>query len=195
MLEGPFSCDLKKPRGSGLPTGWGHRASYSILSYTFVRAFLASHDRMDVESETSDLVRWIRTNRAFFTRVTVLESNAKSLWHPVLTYRYPTQVWIRRYYTDASLDKSRAHFEEVARTNMRLMCLDAGPECRIGWAAPGARLLDEMFLIPGCNRPVVLRRRGERKYQLIRDAIAIGAIKGEVWKKASANRVQRIEII
>jgi len=40
--------------------------------------------------------------------------------------------------------------ETSASLNMRLMCLD-NATFGIGWAALGARLNDEVFLIPGCD--------------------------------------------
>jgi hypothetical protein len=71
------------------------------------------------------------------------------------------------------------HMEWRARDDMRTMCLDAGPRWRIGWAAKGAWLNDEVFLIPGCSSPVILRKNEDGRHQVVGDAIVLGAMKSE----------------
>lgn len=83
----------------------------------------------------------------------------------------------------------------MVKSNMRLMCLDDGPEHRIGWAAPTARLHDEVFLIPGCNVPVILRCVEPGKYQLTGDAIVPGAMKNEIWRNIKSEDLMNIEIV
>jgi hypothetical protein len=85
--------------------------------------------------------------------------------------------------------------KKMASKHMRLMCL-SDASFGIGWAAPGARLQDEVFLIPGCSMPIILRQHGtNRRYKLMGDSIVIPAMKNEIWKKIKQADVVKIEII
>jgi hypothetical protein len=82
----------------------------------------------------------------------------------------------------------------MASDNMRLMALD-NASFGIGWAALGGRLHDEIFLIPGCSTPVILRRHeADGQYKLGGDALVIGAIKSEVWRNTTAADLVDIEL-
>lgn len=83
----------------------------------------------------------------------------------------------------------------MAEQDMLLMCLD-DDKFGIGWAAKGARLDDEIFLIPGCSVPVILRRAETNgQYRMVGDAIVIGAMEGEVWEEVRPDDLCQIEII
>ena len=163
------------------------------LDYSFTRAFLESHDTGDEEHQHDKLLQWIRANRNFYTGDLSLSSAAKRLWHPFWTRGiFAFDFWLL-------IDRDRELFREdmsmIARTDMRLMGLDSHFPHRMGWAAPAARLYDEVFLIPGCRSPAILRPTTDGKYRLVGDAIVIGAMMGEVWKDVTAEQLQHIEIV
>jgi hypothetical protein len=82
----------------------------------------------------------------------------------------------------------------MASTTMRLVALD-NASFGIGWAALGARLRDEIFLIPGCSSPVILRQHeADGQYKPVADAIVIGAMKNEVWENTTAADLVDIEL-
>jgi hypothetical protein len=166
---------------------------FNIEGYCYLRAFLASHGEVDPDHEYGDLQRWICGNRTFFVGVDSLEECAKDLRHPLLLYGpLAHKIW-------RELDEFRLglfqHMEWRARDDMRMMCLDAGPKWRIGWAAKGAWLNDEVFLIPGCSSPLILRKNENGRYQVVGDAIVHGAMKSEYWGTLKAEDVQHIEIV
>jgi hypothetical protein len=85
-------------------------------------------------------------------------------------------------------------FVEMAELNMRLMCLDSEVGYHSGWAAIGARLYDEVFSIPGCGSPVILRLNGQGQYRLIGHAIVLGIMDNELWLKTKPEDLVQIEI-
>ena len=84
-------------------------------------------------------------------------------------------------------------FRRMAEMNMRLMCLD-DQSFGIGWAALGSRLYDEVFLLPGCSVPVILRRKADGKYEFVGDAIVIGAMENEIWGETTSEDLVQVEI-
>ena len=80
----------------------------------------------------------------------------------------------------------------MARTGMRLMSLD-GKNVGMGWAAYDARLHDQVFLIPGCTVPVILRQGQDGTYQLIGDAQIHGA--DRVWEETRVRGLKTIKIV
>ena len=183
------------PRSSSFRSTYVH--TRAVHGYSFVKAFSSSHGSPDPEMIHSDLVRWICGNRTFFTGANTLAENATRLSHPFLMHGWNAWSWT---YWDNGYWGNEARWvwqrmDRTARLDMRLMCLDEGPECKIGWAAKGARLHDEVFLIPGCSSPVILRKRPDAKYEVVGDAIVTGAMSGELWEKLRSEHVQNIEIV
>ncbi|CAN9215725.1 unnamed protein product [Alternaria alternata] len=169
----------------------------AVHGYSFVKSFSSSHGLPDPEMIHSDLVRWICGNRAFFTGANTLAENATQLRHPFLRHGWNAWSWTywdNRYWGNEAR-RVWGRMDRTARLDMRLMCLDQGPEYKIGWAAKGGRLHDEVFLIPGCSSPVILRKRPDAKYEVVGDAIVTGAMQGELWEKLRLEHVQDIEIV
>jgi hypothetical protein len=80
----------------------------------------------------------------------------------------------------------------VERINERLMLLD-NEDFGIGWAAYNAQLHDEVFLIPDCSVPVILRQRQDDTYHLVGDADLVGT--KEVWEKTKAEDLMNVKIV
>ncbi|KAH8731191.1 hypothetical protein GQ44DRAFT_699505, partial [Phaeosphaeriaceae sp. PMI808] len=164
----------------------------STLGYSFVKVFLQSHGTEDPESPHNDFVRWICRNRAFFVGTHSLAECAKQLRHPVLTYKF--KAWNPRFAGQAALHCFRESMERMGKTNLRLLCLDDGTHFRMGWAVNAARLYDEVFMIPGCSRPIILRRNEQGQYRLIGDALINGIAPDQTWSSTRADQLQHIEI-
>ena len=166
---------------------------YGFLGYSFVCAFLASHGTLDTEYLHTDLVRWICRNRSFFSGAHSMEDHAKMLKHPF--FMFGISAFHTKYAAKGYLESIWGGMERLAKTDMRLMCLDSYLKFRIGWAAAGAQLHDQVFLIPGCSVPIVLRQTDDGRYRLVGDAIVIGAMENEVWGVTKAEDFQQIEIV
>jgi hypothetical protein len=167
--------------------------AWGIEGYCYLRVFLASHGDPDPAHQYGDLQIWICGNRTFFVGVDSLEECAKALRHPLLLYgplAYKTWELSESHHLGLF-----QHMMWRAQYDMRMMCLDAGPKWRIGWAAKGAWLNDEVFLIPGCSSPVILRKNEDGRYQVIGDAIVHGTMKSEYWGTLKAEDIQHIEVI
>jgi hypothetical protein len=166
----------------------------AVHGYSFVAVFNPSHGSQGADYVHRDLVDWLCGNRTFFTGAHTMEYHAKKQPHPF--FSHCLSMWGPEYYNDLALfDVVWTRFIDMAKSNMRLMCLDDGPEHRIGWAAPTARLYDEVFLVPGCNVPVILRCVEPGKYQLTGDAIVPGAMKNELWKNIKSEDLMNVEIV
>jgi hypothetical protein len=169
----------------------------AIHGYSFVKSFLPSHGSPDPEMIHSELVRWICGNRSFFTGASTLAESAKRLRHPFLMHGWNvlSSTYLNLRFWENGAGRVWERMGRMARLDMRLMCLDDGPQYKIGWAAKGARLHDEVFLIPGCSSPAILRKRPDAKYEVVGDAIVTGAMQGELWEKLRSEHVQSIEIV
>jgi hypothetical protein len=192
MLEELYTPN-PKPSSLGLS---GTRMC-TVHGHSFVKSFLPSHGSPDPEMLHGELVRWICANRAFFTGASTLAESATRLRHPFLMYGWNAwnrTYWDNRFWGNEAILVWRK-MSMMAKLDMRLMCLDGGPEYQIGWAAKGARLHDEVFLIPGCSSPAILRKRPDAKYEVVGDAIVTGAMQGELWEKLRSEHVQNIEIV
>lgn len=166
------------------------------LGYSFLCVFLASHDSTHIDGKclNDGLLRWIRGNKRFFTGAKYLEDHAKALRHPFwysgpafLTYDYVKPI-------DLETDDIWGRFNRIAKWDMRLMCMDTSQEYGIGWACVVARLHDEVFLLPDCSTPIILRLQNDGKYEMIGDAIVIGAMNDEVWGATRPEDLTHVEI-
>ena len=167
---------------------------FAVHGYSFVAVFNPSHGSQGADYVHRDLVDWLCGNRTFFTGAHTMGYHAKKQPHPLFSHRL--NMWGPEYHNGpACFDVVWTRFVDMVKSNMRLMCLDDGPEHRIGWAAPTARLHDEVFLIPGCNVPVILRCVEPGKYQLTGDAIVPGAMKNEIWRNIKSEDLMNIEIV
>ncbi|RYN16358.1 hypothetical protein AA0115_g12413 [Alternaria tenuissima] len=192
MLEILYTPNAKP---SSLRTA--HKRMCAVHGHSFVKSFLPSYGSPDPEMQHSELVTWISANRAFFTGASTLAESATQLRHPLLMYGWNAWSWTywdNRFWGNEAILVWRK-MSMMAKLDMRLMCLDGGPEYQIGWAAKGARLHDEVFLIPGCSSPAILRKRPDAKYEVVGDAIVTGAMQGELWEKLRLEHVQDIEIV
>jgi hypothetical protein len=139
---------------------WGDR----IRGYSYTLAFLASHGEIDNEAPSSGLAKWIWGDRKFFTGGRYLEDHARALNTRVFSHALFFCGYLMWY--KAMVLSSNRYFDPMlglTETDIRLMCLD-NTKTSIGWAANQARLRDEVFLILGCNRPVILRKNQEGRY-------------------------------
>lgn len=155
--------------------------------YMFTHIFLRSHDHRDLEGSTlSQAALWVRANRSFVVGGSPIQEYAERLQHRWLFcgLHYFMAERLGKYKTapgyywwpDFEL------LEERAAENMRLICLDSD-KGRIHWAHLDADLDDEVFLIPGCRAPVILRRyEADGHYQVVGDAHIFGAMEGEIWE-------------
>jgi hypothetical protein len=159
----------------------------TLEAYRYVHAFLPSHGSYDPEVPGAELPRWLCANRRFFAGGRALEDHAKRLWPTI--FHCGLATWL---YEDERVFKGMI---DMAKRDMRLMCLDA-QAFGIGWAAKGADLGDEVFLLPGCSVPVILRKAGqEGRYSFFGDAIVIGAMENEVWGRLKPSDLCEVEII
>jgi hypothetical protein len=165
-------------------------SSLSILeAYCFVHAFLSEHAKSDPE-DPDKLQQWICANRQFFTGGATLQDHAKRLW-PIF-FHCGCAIWSQRKSSEPTVFHPLIR---MAQEDMRMICLD-DPKFGIGWATNGARLHDEVFLLPGCSVPVILRRmEQDRQYRLIGDAIVIGAMKNEIWSTLTPAETWQIQIV
>lgn len=165
-----------------------------IHGHSFVEAFKPSHGLQGADYVYRGFVNWLCGNRTFFTGAHTMEYHAEH--QPVPFFSYGLRIWNDEYAGHAACFKVVwTRFMDMAKSNMRLMCLDDGLEQKIGWAAPTARLHDEVFLIPGCSVPVILRCVGPGKFQLTGDAIVPGAMNNEIWENVKLQDLTNIKIV
>jgi hypothetical protein len=147
--------------------------------------------------DITQMARWLYRNRSFIGGDLSLEEHAKSLKHPIshegLILWHCTHVvsWMCR---TTSTEYWKKFVRKVVEDN-RLMCMAGKGNVKFGWAPKDARLYDEVFLIPGCSRPVLLRSTENGAYQLIGDAIVARAMNGEVWERLTPEDLQQIEVV
>lgn len=162
-----------------------------VETYCYTHAFHEAHGNCDPEDPGNEFSKWVCANRKFFVGGRFLQDHAKRLRHPIFYSFFGT------LHTDVVSWNQRPlfeHLERMASENMRLMCLDQA-SYGIGWAALGARIRDEVFLVPGCSSPVILRwHETKRQYKLVGDAIVIGAMYGEVWERNTPTDLVDIQI-
>ena len=92
-----------------------------------------------------------------------------------------------KVYKDDHNEGVAGAFCKVFRDGRRLMTTRRG---RVGWAHPSARPGDRIYLLEGCNLPVILAPCNEPFEQyltciLIGDAYVYGIMNGELWEQAS----------
>jgi hypothetical protein len=195
------TADLEKEFYKAVYTARPGREYYmkQVHGHSFVRAFDFSHGTRPANDRLKGMVDWLCSNRKFFTGAQTMENHAHpfSMRRTRLYLTYGLRILSTEYYReeDMSFNVVWNRFIEIAQSNMRLMCLDDGPRCGIGWAATPARLRDEVFLIPGCSVPVILRRVGQGQFQLVGDAIVPGAMNNEIWGQVQPNELLNIEIV
>ena len=160
-----------------------------VLSYAYLSAFHPDHNWSDTDEPLPGIVQWLCRNRDFVAAGRSLGEYAAELGHPA------RHIGLATWHLSVALNKS-VHWpmKRMAEANMRMMCLD-NAEFGIGWAALGARVYDEVFLVPGVSSPVVLRRREDGRYYFIGDAVVIGAMEGEVWKGVDGEELVKVEIV
>ena len=185
---------------------WYQRLSrfdyYKARGYSYVHAFAASHDTASGSHDdpSDDLLNWIRANRRFFTGSAPLQDHAARLRTP-LYLRNPIGAlpYLKPYQAFSLFDEYPWYaFERMIQCDMRLMGLESHAGSKvgaIGWAARGARLTDEVFLLQGCGMPVVLREVAGGKYECVGDAIVMGVMQGEISKTLKERHWREVEIV
>ncbi|KAF2662747.1 HET-domain-containing protein [Lophiostoma macrostomum CBS 122681] len=164
-----------------------------LREYIDIRALSLFALSKDLDSSfSSDQAKWIRGNRDFFTGVQTLHRHASeiSLLRCELSFNV-RHVWPynRRM---AKLWHKEDIMPYVLEKNMRLMLVDS-EEVGMGWAQQNAQLNDQVFVIPGCSVPVILRRRQDGTYHLIGDAFIPGA--DGLWKNTKAEDLVHVKIV
>jgi hypothetical protein len=167
-------------------------------AYSYLKVFSPGYDWGSSENgEMPQMTRWIYRNRRFMAGDLPLEEHAERLQHPI--FHQGLRAWHLRH-VGSWIDRATPTnywrgFESMAKTDTRLMCVAGKESLQFGWAPNGARLNDEVFLIPGCGSPALLRPSEKGAYQLIGDATVVGAMGGKAWKKLTPENLQQIEII
>ena len=70
-----------------------------------------------------------------------------------------------------------------------------GLETIIGLANPNALVNDEVFLLPGCSLPVILRRQPDGKtYEIVGEAFIPGASEGQLWDQRETYSLEEVQI-
>ncbi|OAL43472.1 hypothetical protein IQ07DRAFT_605791 [Pyrenochaeta sp. DS3sAY3a] len=183
MLRRDF-CYYEQLRSESEPTD--RPTPSSVEDFCFLQLFSPMHGDFDPDDIGNELHRWVSANRKFVFGERALQEHAENLW-PIF-FHCGIGIWFCRAHMFSPLLR-------MAKQDMRLMCLH-DHKFGIGWAAKGARLHDEVFLIPGCSFPVILRRaETDGQYLMVGDAIVIGAMKGEVWENVKSEDLCQIEII
>jgi hypothetical protein len=166
--------------------------------YSYLKVFTSVYGSgIEEDGEVTKMVRWIYRNRSFVAGDLPLEAHAARLKHPIsheglIAWHWRHVIsWIER---TTSADYWSA-FEHIAKKDMRLMCVIEKGNLQFGWAPNGARLYDEVFLIPGCSSPAILRSTKNGAYQFIGEAIVVGAMDGEAWERLTPEDFQQIEIV
>jgi hypothetical protein len=199
--------------------GWRH------ILFTYTHLFHTRHGRVETGDEPmSNFARWVCANRNFYASGACLQIHAGRIPHPFVYFWNVFKFQFARASTKpyfwfcgwayqclnlillvlssifhiivmpASWRDEYGRFSEMAEADMRLMCLDE-TSLGIGWAARSADLGDEVYLIPGCCVPVILRWNETKGfYQFIGDAIVVGAMFNEIWGKTKAEDLTNIEI-
>lgn len=163
-----------------------------IHDYSWVTIFRRSNLlNYDTETSQSNILRWLSSNRNFFAASHNLEKHVAKLWHPFFYCLFVVWQLLPMNKPPGWLFDD---LEKAASEDMRLMCLD-DDSFGIGWAVKHARLRDEVFLLPGCSRPVILHSTKHGKYKFIGDAIVGGIMRGELWKTTKQEHLTLVEIV
>lgn len=134
----------------------------SVHGHSFAQVFHPGYGPARIDHIDEANVRWVCGNRDFFTGAFTLGEHAAKLKHSLL--RYGLSAWHLTYWMRDYFDHIWGRLAHRFRQGLRLMCSDDGSTAYIGWAAAGAQLYDEIFFVPGCSRPVVLRTKEGGSY-------------------------------
>ena len=173
---------------------WQHRwitnSLATIQIYYYTHTFLENHGNYDSEDPGNGFV--LCANRMFFVGGRFLQDHAKRLHHPFF------YCGLDAWHVEAMTIRPGDLFyglKRMASRNISLIYLD-NASFGIGWAALGARIRDEVFLVSGSSIPIILRRHeADGQHRLVGDTIVIETMQNEVWQKITpADRVD-IEIL
>lgn len=81
----------------------------------------------------------------------------------------------------------------IVDEGLRLMSTHKGD---VGWAHPNANIRDEVFLIPGCSMPTILRPIPQQHgvYRIVGHAYVDGFMDGKAWSEAEPQEMVNIAI-
>ena len=195
-----------------------YRINENVYRYFMLCVFYNGVEVRDVKNQQTWYAQWISANQKFMFGGKILQQHAKEyksvIWNPMF--------WLDPRLSDVDANASGDHFfrpslsahelrdhqrlhrplKHIAEHNMRLMsismpCPETAEETvALGLANADARLGDEVFLLPGCSMPVILRRLGaDDEFKLVGEAIIPGVMKGERWTEYWDSAVSEVRII
>lgn len=147
--------------------------------------------------------RWIQENQQFKFGGRSLRDHAEGMTSVIRRKRL--WRWTRKLKDGARAnaghgelrkwERINAPLRKIAKQHMRLMSVSLDGRGILGLAHRGSREGDEIFLLPSCSVPVILRQESDtQRYRLIGDAILPGAMFGEIWGTSLMNKARSIEI-
>lgn len=213
-------CCPKIFRKSKLRTCEGRLLTAAHL-YFLARVFTLSHLVGDTEDGSGWFGKWLDANRLFLFQNKTLQQHGRNtrtrlgerqFWCATFAKApdppyFPRgwevsdqmnlilfSLWRRGISQCKTLYKP---LKDVAKQNRRLMSLRLlDRESVIGLANPDARLSDEVFLIPGCSMPVILRPQPDgQRYEVVGEAVIPGAMDGEIWHDRDNCKFTDVEIV
>jgi hypothetical protein len=163
-----------------------------ILTNLFAVTFRPSNPAgREKNCQAIAVVQWLNANKKFNAFGKSLEDHARGLGSLMWSNKR-VWGWLEVSWTDEDIiHTTLANIESEGLRLMTLASLDKN-EHGIGWAHPNALLGDEVFVIPGCTVPIILRQKGEEKsYCVVGDAIVCGVMDGKSQNHYASN----IEIV
>lgn len=165
---GPSSLAKELVLALGAAGYTGDEREFTVFGNGFIQLFDPQYGPESTDHIDISDVKWVCNNRNFFTGALTLGEHAAKLKHPVL--RHGFFAWHPSYMRKSVFDKIWTRFADPFRQGMRLTCFEHGQRAGIGWVAATSQLHDQIFHIPGCSKPIVLRRRPQGSYQVVGDA-------------------------
>ena len=142
---------------------------FAVFGHGYIQLFDPRYGSESSDHANPADVKWVCNNRSFFTGALTLGEHAANLKHPV--FRHGVYAWHPCLWKESYFEKIWSLFADPFRAGMRLMCVESAQRACIGWVSPKAQLQDQIVHIPGCSKPVVLRRGLRGSYQVVGDAI------------------------
>lgn len=139
--------------------------------------------RHDLKGLSNQALKWFHDNRKFYVGSGCLMDHSRE------------RLLLKMAMDNSQQRRQLEGIERKVGSNMQLMCIEGSTDFGIGWASIKADLRDQVFLIPGCTRPVILRPRLANTFQMIGDAIVVGAMENEIWAQTDPQDLKPIEII
>lgn len=185
------------------PSKDDYKRSKYALTYFMLLVFGGQLEAEEAGGPEGWYAEWLHANQRFVFGKQTLRGHAREMTSVLGHERF--WRWTEKF--KDSLRASAGHGElrdwkrlhqplrKIAQEHMRFMSIVVNGKGVLGLAHPGSRERDEVFLLPGCSVPVVLRKvPGTRRYTLIGDAVVPGAMFGEMWRSGPGGEFGSIEI-